>query len=650
MHIFFFTNTSTMKSRQVMAILMVALPALSHATHPEEADADSLFRYSPASNLRDVVVTGTRTPSDVRHLSQTVSVVGRTELTEHQRPNVLPTLTEQVPSLFVTSRGLMGYGVSGGAAGGLNLRGIASGSGQLLVLIDGHPQYQGIFGHSIADSYQTLMAERVEVLRGPASMLYGSNAMGGVVNIVTRGMATDGVRTHINLGAGSYGTIQGEVSNQVHKGRFTSTVAAQYGRSDNHRANMGFDQYGGFVKLGYDLSSHWHLFADADVTHFNASNPGTITSPLNEANQWITRSAVAAGVENHYANTNGALSLYDNYGRHKINDGYGPTSNNNQPQTELFRSKDAVAGVSWYQSARLFKGNRTTVGLDYQHIYGRAYYTSRETGEVVTTGRRMMQSAHAHENEVGAYVDFRQDITSWLTVDAGIRYDHHSTAGGEWVPQAGLVWRPLADGELKASFSKGFRNPTNREMYLYGTANHDSLRAERLLSYELSWRQRLCHGRFSYGINLFLIDADNLIQTVAGRNINTGELKNKGIEVEADWRVNSHWLLTTNHSYLDMENPVVGAPTYKGYLGARFNQAKWQVSAGLQQLCGLYTAVGAAEQKEDATLLNATVAYQLHQNVGLWVKGENLLGQHYEVVQGYPMPKATFMAGVNVRF
>ena len=123
-----------------------------------------------------------------------------------------------------------------------------------------------------------------------------------------------------------------------------------------------------------------------------------------------------------------------------------------------------MAGVSWYQSAQLFKGNRVTMGLDYQHIYGRAWYTNRETGETVTIQRRLMQSAHSHENEVAGYVDFRQDIAEWLTIDAGLRYDHHSTAGGEWVPQAGISIRTIETGTLKASVGKGFRNPNTRGM------------------------------------------------------------------------------------------------------------------------------------------------------------------------------------------
>ena len=217
---------------------------------------------------------------------------------------------------------MMGYGVSGGAAGGINLRGITGGAGQLMVLIDGHPQYQGIYGHPISDSYQTMMAERVEVLRGPASVLYGSNAMGGVVNIVTRRPAGHcGTSTNITLGVGSYGTVQTEASNQVRSGRFSSSVAAQYNRTDNHRPRMGFEQYGGYVKLGYDINDHWNAYVDANITRFNASYPGAETSPLYDADQWITRGVVSAAIENHYGKTSGALSVYSNFGRHKIDDG-----------------------------------------------------------------------------------------------------------------------------------------------------------------------------------------------------------------------------------------------------------------------------------------------------------------------------------------
>ena len=546
-------------------------------------------------HLQEVVVTGTRSATDTRYLPQTVTVIERDLLTNQYQTSILPTVVQQVPGLFVTSRSVLGYGVSGGAAGGINMRGIAGGSGQMMVLIDGHPQYQGIYGHPISDSYQTLMAERVEVLRGPASMLYGSNAMGGVINIVTR-------------------------------------------------RPVGGN--GGYLKLGYDFNNHWNAYVDANITHFNASQPGSTASPLYDADQWITRGMVSAAVENHYGRSNGALSLYTNFGRHKIDDG---TADPAKPTQRYFRSKDALMGISLYESFQLFEGNRLTAGIDYQHIYGYAYYTSKETGETLDTPNK--QSGKSYRNEIAGYVEFRQDLTSWLTVDAGLRVDHHSITGTEWIPQGGIVIRPMESGELKAMVSKGFRNPTMREMYLYPPSNTD-LKPERLMNYELAWSHRL--GQFNYGLNLFYLKGDNMIQTMPvdgkPRNVNTGEIENYGLEAEAAYRINPHWRLTTNHSLLHMKNHVLGAPQYKGFLGADFSQQRWNVVAGLQYINGLYTAIGDNEKKENFLLLNATVSYMLVNNLALWVRGENLLAQRYEINAGYPMPRATFMAGANISF
>ncbi len=623
-----------MKKSMTRLFIMLVVSAAGYSAHAESV-TDSL-------TLQEVVVTGTRNATDVRHLPMTVTVIGRETLTEQYQTNVLPTVMQQVPGLFVTSRSMMGYGVSTGGSGGINLRGISGGAGQLLVLIDGHPQYQGIYGHPISDSYQTLMAERVEVLRGPASVLYGSNAMGGVMNIVTRSMKEDGMKTSVNLGAGSYGTVQAEASNQLRSGKFSSTVSAQYGRTDNHRPRMGFEQYGGYLKLGYDFNDHWNAYIDADITHFNASHPGTTISPLFDADQWITRGVISAALENHYGWTSGAISAYSNFGRHKIDDG---TADPTKPTARYFRSKDALTGISWYQSAQLFEGNRLTVGIDYQNIYGNAYYTSKETGDVLDTPNK--QSGRSYRNEIAGYVDFRQDLLSWLTVDAGIRLDHHSVTGTEWIPQAGLVIRPVSTGELKAMASKGFRNPTMREMYLYPPSNEE-LEPERIWNYELSWRHRI--DAFSYGLNIFYIKGDNMIQTIQRKNVNTGEIENYGAEIEATWRFNNNISLTTNHSLLHMEHKIVAAPEYKGFLGANYHKNRWTAIAGLQFINNLYTEVGDQETKENFCLLNASVSYALTKACSLWVRGENLLAQSYEINLGYPMPRATFMGGVNLNY
>ena len=365
-----------------------------------------------------------------------------------------------------------------------------------------------------------------------------------------------------------------------------------------------------------------------------------------DADQWITRGVVSAALENHYGNTSGALSVYSNFGRHKIDDG---TADPTAPTQRYFRSKDALTGVSLYQSIQLFEGNRVTAGVDYMHIYGNAYYTSKATDEILDTPNK--QSGKSYRNEIAGYVDFRQDLLSWLTIDAGIRLDHHSITGSEWVPQAGIVIRPVETGEIKAMASKGFRNPTMREMYLYPPSNTD-LEPERLWNYELSWKHRL--SSFTYGANLFYIKGDNMIQTqqVDGkpRNVNTGEIENWGFELEAAYHVDSHWSLKANGAYLHMKNKVVAAPELTAYAGANYRCGKWLATFGLQYINNLYTAVGNDETKENFALLDASVTYAATRNISLWARGENLLAQKYEINLGYPMPRATFMGGVNVNF
>ena len=600
--------------------------------------------------LSEVVVTGTRNETDIRHLPMTVSVVDRPLIEYSNVPSLLPVLTEQVPGLFITSRGIMGYGVSEGAAGTISMRGLSGGSGQVMVLIDGHPQYMGMFGHPISDAYQSLMAERVEVLRGPASVLYGSNAMGGVVNIVTRRMEQDGVRTNINAGYGSWNTVQTELTNRVRYKGFSSIVSASYNRTDGHRADMGFEQYGGYAKLGYDFSPYWRVRADVNVTHFNASNPGTVSNPILDADQSVTRGMTSLAVENEYEGTSGALSVFYNWGDHHINDGYYPLdTTDNQPLDYRFNSHDDMMGISAYQSVRMFRGNRLTVGVDWYRFGGSAW------DQYVAGERRGERDdiVDIAQHEVAGYVDFRQNIGTWLTLDAGVRIDYHSHIGVEWVPQAGLSLHLPHSMELKASVSKGFRYPTIREMYMFTPRNPD-LRPERMWTYELSLSQKLLDGRLSYGVNVFYIDGDNFIMTqmVDGKphNVNAGALRNAGVEAQAAWRIARDWSVDANYSFLHMENPVVAAPEHKLYVGGLFTHGRWHVSTGVQYVAGLYTQVGDSPVQEDFVLWNIRASFRILDWMSVWVRGENLLNWKYEINAGFPMPGANVTGGLNFEF
>lgn len=122
------------------------------------------------------------------------------------------------------------------------------------------------------------------------------------------------------------------------------------------------------------------------------------------------------------------------------------------------------------------------------------------------------------------------------------------------------------------------------------------------------------------------------------------------MEFQAAYRIDRTWSVDGNYSYLHMKNPVIAAPEHKLYAGANFTKGRWNVSTGIQYISGLYTAVGDNPQQEDFVLWNLRGSFRACKWLDIWARGENLLAQKYEIISGYPMPRATVMAGVNINF
>ena len=142
-----------------------------------------------------------------------------------------------------------------------------------------------------------------------------------------------------------------------------------------------------------------------------------------------------------------------------------------------------------------------------------------------------------------------------------------------------------------------------------------------------------------------------MVAPVDGRmmNVNTGKIENNGVELQGTYRVSPHWIIDANYSYLYMKNPVISSPEHKFYGGVSYTQGAWNVSTGVQYVDGLYKSI-APEEKGNYVLWNLKASYAISKHLSLWARGENLLAQQYEMMSGYPMPKATFMGGVQVVF
>lgn len=587
--------------------------------------------------LSEVVVTGSRVPVSQDLMPVPITVVSRSVIEQSGETTILPALMERVPGLFVTSRGIMGYGVSTGSAGGINMRGFSAGSGQVLILIDGHPQYATIYGHPVADAYIASDAQRVEVSRGAASVLYGSNAMGGAINIITRQATADGNRLSARLMGGSYGTQRYSLTDTYRNGRFSGVVSGNYDRTDGHRVNSEFESFSFYGKAGYELTEEWKVTGNVNIAKANSMNPGTVSSPMLDGTAEVLRGMAGLSLENNYGITRGALNVYYNWGNHSINDGYfeGGT-----PRPYLFESTDYMGGLNLYQSVNLFEGNTITGGFDVKLYGGNAYR------DPVTE----IYADHIKLNEVAGYLFAQQEIWRFM-VNAGIRMENHNLYGAEWVPQAGVSFRAADQTHLKFSISKGFRTPNMRELYMYAPANEELL-PERSLSYDFTVTQTLLDNRLSMDLTLFYIKGDNIVQTVqvngSPQNQNVGEFANKGVEFSLNYRILPNLSFTTNYSYLHLETLMTGAPRNKFYAGVNYSPGKFTVNLGTQVIDKLYLSTGDDPQMSNYTLVNARVAYRPLNWLEVFVKGDNLLAQRYETMPGFPMPKATFMGGVSI--
>lgn len=607
--------------------------------------ADEVQKVDSLINLKEVVVSANKIVVNRNSVPLSISVIGRDDIETSSESALLPVLSQRVPGLFVTQRGITGFGVSTGAAGTVNIRGVGQGN-KVLMLFDGQPQWAGLFGHALPDTYVASDVDRVEVIRGPGSLLYGSNAMGGVVNIITRKHHQEGRRTQARVMYGSYNTQKYMVNNGFNSGKFSSFISLNHDRTDGHRPNSEFKITNGFGKVGYQLSNHFNATADVSLAKFKNQNPGAVTAPMIDNDMDILRGTTSLAVENNYGKTSGAVRAFYNWGDHEINDGY---TQGGQPRTFLFNSKDHNYGLLLYQSFRLLPGNSFTLGLDYKNWGGEAWNAYFDGKREDIVDKKI--------DETAGYLIMQQDIMGLFTVNGGLRYEYNSVFGGEWVPQAGVVSRLFEGNTIRASLSRGFRSPNIREMYMYPIQNAD-LKPESMYNYEVAVSQSFLDNRLFAELTGFYIDGKDLIEVrpLNGKplNQNVGEFTNKGIEAELRFQVLSNLSIDANYSYLNTDKRLLAAPKNQFFAGVNYSPGRFNFSLNMQSISGLYTDTNeATAKKENYTLVNARAAYLFgtrDKGLTLFLKGENLTATRYEINQGFPMPKAIVMGGVEVTF
>ena len=581
-------------------------------------------------NLDEVVVTGTTVKVNKHNVPMAVSVVTNLQIQESNETSLLPILNGRVPGLFVTERGVMGFGVATNAAGQISIRGIGgSPTTGVLMLIDGHPQFMGIFGHPLPDSYVASDVERVEVIRGPASILYGSNAMGGVINIITKKQTKEGFKGNASIMYGSYNTQKYMASAGYKKDKFSVFASINHDQTDGHRPNSDFSITNGYTKLSWQLNENINVNTDFSLAHFKTTDPGPDTlNAVHGSSLNINRGYWSFAIDNNFEKFSGTAKLFYNFGEHKISDG--------------FHSKDANYGLNIYESVKLFTGNNLTVGADYLNYGGLA------ENELAMHGQGMIFK-DTTVYDAGVYGFMQQTLFGRLTLNAGLRLQDHQVYGTKWIPAGGLAYKITGNMTYKASVSKGFRSPTIQELYIW--THNVNLNPETIMSYETGLLQSFFNQKLKLELTGYIVKGDNMIITVPMQGLqNAGKVNNKGIEFAASANPVKDLGLNLTYSYIHMENPVYATPRHHLFLSCDYRLNKWLFTASTEYVNHLDTDPSTKVSYQTYTLVNSKISYQAWKFAGLFISAENLLNQKYENNRYYTMPGTTIFGGVNLKF
>ena len=605
---------------------------------------------SDTLELQEVIVTGSKVEVARNQIPLTISRISRADLDQSTESALLPILSEQIPGLFVTERGITGFGVADGAAGQINIRGLGgSPTTQVLILIDGHPQFMGIMGHHLPDAYVTSDAERVEVIRGPASFLYGSNAMGGVINIITRKQHQEGLEANLRMNYGSFKTQKYMGSLGYKKKNFNLFASFNHDRTDGHRVNSDFKISNGYIKAGYRINPHLRFLADFSMAAYETADPGMEGGPAGDRID-ILRGKTSFSFENNYRRLSGAVKLYYNFGDHEITDGW--------------HSVDELKGIMVYQSAELFRGSMLTAGLDYMEYGGVGSPITTvlrdEEGNVIMPPTFTLSNQNdtwVSMNNTAVYISMQQHLWNHLMLNGGIRYETNATYGSEWIPFMGFALRVLHATSLKASVSKGYRPPSIRELYFFPPANQD-LQPERMFNLEAGWIQEWLGGSMKTELTGFMNRGSNLIVMVPPAPPpppiyqNSGAFSNLGIECSWSWQPDPHWVLSTNYAFIHMKTPLPGTPEHNLFLSGEYRLKRWNFRLKLQNIFNLYNSTGEGVRivEKDYQVLGARIEYRIRPEIRLFLSGSNLLNQQYEINEGYPMPGISLMGGIHLQW
>lgn len=584
----------------------------------------------------EVVVSATRMETATDKVGSSVTVVTGEEMARRGKISLIDALSG-VPGLSFTRTG----GV--GATTQIKLRG--GDSGQTQVLIDGVQLNDGASTDNSFDFdlLTTSGIERVEVLRGPQSALYGADAMTGVVNIVTR--RGRGPLTAQALGEiGSFNSRRSVVSASGGGERFGVAVNGSWARSDgfsrvsNTNEKDGYNQRSFGGSFSADLTEYWSVDAAGGVYDGSSEYDAFGADGFNNAKKTL-----------RYGKLDNIVTLLD--GRFENVFSLSTTATD--------RSYDEPRGFvphTNYASTRTNMEYRGNLKLRVDDVLTMGAARKRESATVVSNyGWSRSTDVDRTISTNSFYGQYLLAATDALHLTFGGRSDHSDAFDSANTYRVAAAYRVNESGTiLRASYGTGSKAPTLYQLYapIYGNRN---LEVEKSKGADLGVEQAFLSGKLTGSATLFWNRFENLINFENSRYVNVGKARTEGVELAARWAASDTLAFKGSYTYTIAENEntdrwLARRPRHMATLSA-----DWSPLDGLD----LGASVKAYGKQLDSTFSNRVnnayivadfdAAYALTQNVSVFGRVENLFNADYEEVRGYNTPGRAAFAGLKLK-
>lgn len=555
--------------------------------------------------LDEILVTATRLDLPIERLPISTDIIGRRRI-EESDANSATDVVAGLPGVFLQRTGDFGRS-------DLNIRGLGSNGRRVTVLIDGHPVKMGIFGCTVTHALPLNGVERLELVRGPMSVLYGSDAMGGVLNIVTDPIPA-ATSAEISASVGTYDTRTYGFSHGTDLGRLGYVVALDRRQSDGHLPNSAYKGNDFSGKISVDMGrGRMDFYAKYFDGHREepalATDPtGTVSDVWND----YERGTVDLGVTVPTALGWATLKIYDEFGEHEFSDGW--------------HSKDHSRGVMAHITGRVESVLGVNGGVEFRQ----------------QSGERLSQPAGDwSKSEYASYVFLEAQASDHLSGTGGLRLNHDEVSGNVVAPQFGLMVRPVAEVAVNLNAARGFRSPQLSELYLFPSSNPD-LDPEKIWSYEIGVTADIA-GRGQLRLAAFEMVGEDLIEITpkghSPRRVmyrNTGEIDFRGLEAGLRLRVLGPLSGGIAYSYLDPGDRTVGRPGTKVDADLRLELGPNTVAGDLQFVDDYYAADNREAGIDDYMVVNARVARRVVPGLEASVSVKNIFGETYEIYTEIP--------------